>query len=92
MFILTMIITLFSIIGICCSLTNNNDLDLSNIILGLLSTLILLFCFSNIFNESNTSIINTYCAKYYSNNVAQYNECKYNHKDNFSQVIKKGLK
>lgn len=41
--------------------------------------------------EDRGSIINTYCTKYYSNNVKLYNNCKYNHTKDFSKVINKGL-
>jgi len=93
MIIFIFIIMVTAIIGICCAFSNNIDLDSSNIILALLGFMVLaLFAIFGLLNESNTSIINTYCTKYYGNNVARYNECKYNHKDNFSKVIRKGIK
>ena len=92
MIIFTIIILLTAAISVLCAFTNSKDIVSANILLASLGIMVLVFGLLSTLDESNTSIINTYCTKYYSNNVALYNECKYNHKGNFSKVIKKGLK
>ena len=59
----------------------------------LLLLIVMLFIIGalNILDESRSSIINTYCTKYYGNNVSKYNDCKYKHTENFSKVINKGI-
>lgn len=92
MIIFTIFIVLFAIIGICCAFSNRDDIESSNILLAILSSMVLFFGISNSLEESKSSIVNTYCTKYYGNNVVLYNKCKYNNKENFSKVIKKGIK
>lgn len=92
---LTIVICITAFIGIVCCFTNfeNNDISSSNILLGFLSVLIFIhFLVFHLTFESASSIINTYCQKNYSNNVKAYNECRYAHKNNFSNVILYGLK